>query len=238
MLGVTVSLSAQQQIPAAWHVNTEVKPGDLLTSMSIFLAAVTWATTWWRSRKLQRREYADRVRAAAAKAAVAVARYREVCLWMYELMQKAISDADIQFVSTGDPLKTRDILWQTLVQMRADVQLMLLNEKLEEAYVALYGYDTTVRQQYQHAIDTLHKLDVTGYGAILSAFQYVIKEVSESKPAAELVSADLGNPLRAARGQVQVSTAVAMQRVVDEFQRLMASIIDSGDRQILARTAV
>lgn len=220
----------------AWRFDGEVQLGHLLTSLSILIAALTFTAGWIRDRKLKRREYADKIRAAAAKAAVAVARRREIAVWMYDAMQKAISDADVRFVATGDPSKTRDALWQDLVQIRSEVRRILLNEKVEEAYVAFYGYDTDVREKYQKCLRALDDIDENAYEALLMAFQEVIRDVTASKPREELRSADLGNPLRGRRQAIRNAAANAMQMIVEEFQEVMATVIRSSDREILDHT--
>lgn len=215
------------------HFNGEVKLADILTSLSLLVAAVTVIIGVVKDRKLRRREYADQVRSGASRAAVASARRREIALSFYDALQPAITKADMTIVKSKDVIDGRDQLWIASVAARFELRKRLLNEKIEEAYAALYGYDTRIRLHFERTISALSELDDEAYNAWLDESQSVLFAVEDSTD--EYVSADFGNPLRDTCETLRLTFAMGTESIVEEFQSKMASIIQASDVDILKR---
>jgi hypothetical protein len=85
--------------------DTTVKLGDLLTSLSITIASLTLFTTWLKDRRLRRKEYADRIRKAASETMVALHRWKELAVRLYDDIQPLITDCDMELVQVQDVVK-------------------------------------------------------------------------------------------------------------------------------------
>jgi len=211
--------------------NGEVNLGDILTSLSLLIAALTFVIGVVKERRLRRREYADRVRAAASRAAVAIIRRREIALSFYDALQPAITKADMKIVKTKDAIAGRDQLWSDAVTIRYDLEKRSLDEKVEEAYAGLYEYDIRIRHLFTDTMRILRGIDDDGYSHWLDVSQDVLFDVAEKVN--EYQSADFGNPLREACNDTRVTVAAGMEGTVTAFETRMAAIIQSSDIDIL-----
>src|SRR5688572_28262867 len=91
-----------------------VKLTDILTSVSVCVASAALVYAWLKDRRLRRKEYADRVRKAAADTTVALERWRKLARHLFDDVQPYVVDADSQFVKDGDVIKVRDDFWRNL----------------------------------------------------------------------------------------------------------------------------
>ncbi|MEA2602202.1 MAG: hypothetical protein QOF89_3194 [Acidobacteriota bacterium] len=212
--------------------NGEVKLGDLLTSVSLLIASMALVTAWIKERQTRRREYADKIRAAAAKTAVAVARRRELALAFYSEIQPLLTDTDTTLFETQNPTKARDTLWRGLVELRAKAILRVLDERVEEAYVGLYGYDTRIQTIYQLAMQLLADVDQAAYLATRRETQDRLFEVAQSAQQ-PYTSATLGNPLRGIAAQVVAALAAQSEVIVRSFQDQMVRLVKASDTDIM-----
>jgi ABC-type nickel/cobalt efflux system permease component RcnA len=71
-----------------------VKLGDLLTAGSVAIAVATLVTGLYRNERLKQKEYADRIRQAAAATAIAIGRWVELAGSLYTRLQPLITDTD------------------------------------------------------------------------------------------------------------------------------------------------
>src|SRR5262249_34861017 len=156
---------------AVVEFDRSVKLGDVLTSVSILVACLTLVLTWLQERRLRRKEYADRIRRAAAETAVALERWKELALRFYEEIQPLITDADVRLLQEQDVVKVRDFLWRGLVAARAETCQQIHKEKIETAYVGLYGYHPDVQATYRAAVESLRRAEQRTYDEILEHTQ-------------------------------------------------------------------
>jgi hypothetical protein len=117
-----------------FKLNLEVKLGDLLTLGSVLLALAGFLYGWVKDHRLRNREYADRIRLAAAQTLAGIERWKEVGLRSFDDVQPLITDADTLLVKEQDPIRTRDSLWRALMALQAETSKRILNERLEGAY--------------------------------------------------------------------------------------------------------
>src|SRR5271169_985382 len=136
-----------------------IKFPDLLTAISVLVATSGFLYAWIKDRHLRRREYADRIRRAAAETVVALGRWRELALRLYDEIQPLITETDIKAVKnqTQDPylVDVRDFLWHGLTSARAISLKRILDEKIESAYLNLYGYEPHVQALYDSVTTSL-----------------------------------------------------------------------------------
>jgi hypothetical protein len=220
------------QVISALHFNGEIKSGDILTSVSLLIATLTLMTAWIKERRLRRREYADKIRAAAARTAVAVARRLELAVAFYSEIQPLLTDTDTTLYETQNITKARDVLWRGLVELRAKSILRILDERIEEAYVGLYGYDTRIQTTYQQAMLLLGELDETAYLRVRRDTQEMVFTVGNNSEQ-PYTSAILGNPLREVSTNVRVHLESEAGMVVRRFQDQMVKLVNASDVAII-----
>src|SRR5215471_13273566 len=88
------------------------KRSDMITSLSVVLAALGLLYTWTKDRNLRTKEYADRVRAAAAITLAKIDRCESLFLSFFQSLQPIITEADDFFVRERSPVKCRDMFWK------------------------------------------------------------------------------------------------------------------------------
>jgi hypothetical protein len=125
----------------------------------------------YRDRRLRRKEYADRIRVAAATTAVAIDRWAELASRLYDDIQALITETDVLLVKKQDIIEARDFLWRGLVEARAISSRRMLDEKLDSAYVGLYGYAPGVQKLYIFTLTSLKQADDLTYDRLLNETQ-------------------------------------------------------------------
>ena len=112
-------------------IEQSIKVGDFLTAASVFIGVIGLVISSFRDRRLRRKDYADRIRVAAATTAVAIDRWAELASRLYDDIQALIIDTDVLLVQKEDIIETRDLLWRGLVEARAISSRRILDEKLD-----------------------------------------------------------------------------------------------------------
>ena len=210
-----------------------MKVGDLLTLGSVVVGLAGFLYAWAKDRRLCNREYADRIRLAAAQTLAGIERWKEVGLRAFDDAQPLLTDADTDLVKEQDPIQARDSLWRALMALQADTSKRILGEKLEGAYSGLYGYDPDVHNVYRTAV---HELRVTldlAFSALLNKTQSdVLAMTSAQKP---YTSANLGNRLRRTTNDVVKAFEADAEKAVAPVRERMLSIVVSGDKDIVRK---
>jgi hypothetical protein len=210
-----------------------VKLGDFLTSGSLAIATITLLTTWAKDRRLRRKEYSDRVRKAAADTAVALERWRQLALHMFDDLQALVVDVDIELVKEGDLIKVRDSFWRGLHTADSDSTKRILNEKIETAYVGLYGYHPEVQSFYDDTVRMMNE-------AKSRVFRKLVKETQEQilslkKTGDNFESAQLGNLLRKTIGKWSKYLSQSLSITLDPFRNEMLRMIAMPDKNIMKK---
>jgi hypothetical protein len=233
--------------------NGEVKLGDLLTSISVCLAILTLLIGLWKERRLRQREYADRIRRAAARAIMGVSRRRKLALALYDEVQPIITDADIALVETQDQERVRDKLWRDMLALRARNVERSLEEKLEGEYVDLYGYDESIQALFDRAISELDSLERESFHSFTDEAQVQLLALCKRPPLPEVglpkasgvglpkagyFSAQLGNVLRDLRNAHAIRFEHESAVFVERFRREVLRLITASDRAILRHRVV
>jgi uncharacterized protein (UPF0218 family) len=90
--------------------NPELKIGDFLTALSVLVALGGFLYLWVKDRRLRRREYADRIRRAAAETVAGLDRWRQLALSLYDTIQPLITDSDVMVLrGSGEPNNITDV---------------------------------------------------------------------------------------------------------------------------------
>lgn len=210
-----------------------VKLGDLLTSLSVTIASLALMMTWLKDRRIRQKEYADRIRRAAADTVVALQRWKELAIRLYDDIQPLLTDSDMQLVQIQDYIKVRDSLWRGLVAARAEASRRILAEKIETAYIGLYGYHPEVQAAYDTVVSRLSAADSSAYHELLKGTQLDV--VSFDKAAGPYKSAQLGNALRLTARRIELELRRMLDSAIEPFRLQMLRLIELPDADLVTK---
>lgn len=207
---------------------------NLLTALSITVSMSALLYAWHRDRLLKRKEYADRIRHAAGSITAKLERWRELALRFFDDIQPLITDADIKVCKNHDAIDTRDYLWRGLVAARSESSHRILEEKIEIAYVELYGYDARVRALFTSAINHLKQIDDEIFSQTLERTQGDVLGFAAS--AKTVSSAMLGNLLRTTCANLSADFAERIDQIFVPFRDEMTRLIEASDSDIFNKS--
>jgi hypothetical protein len=209
----------------------EVSVGDILTVATILLSLVALLSTLYREQQLKRKEYADKIRHAAATIIAKLERWRELELRFYQEIQLVTIDTSLEFLKTKDKFATRDYLWREFVRTHTISSQRFSDEQIEIAYVDLYGYNLVVQELFVKAINQMKTIEEDMYVEVLRLTQ---NEILELDPVQHVYSAEIGNNLRDACSRVATKHKKLMDAVVAEFRNEMMKIVgETRDSKIV-----
>jgi len=215
------------------HLEPGISVGNLLTTISVIVAIASLLVIWKKDRQLRKREYADRIRHAAARTATALDRLRILALRFYEDIQPLLTDADVLLTKDTDPISTRDFLWRNLVAARATSSQRISDEKVEIEYVDLYGYDPRIQPSFTSVVRRLKTADQNSYDQLLQLTQQDILRMESVRPPYE--SAQLGNALRATCSKVVAELERKLEGILVPFRQEMIDLISASDDSIVGK---
>lgn len=207
--------------------------GDVVAFASIIISVGTLLLSVSRDRSLKRKEYADKVRNAAAMVAVKLDRWVLLALSYFDAIQPVLVEVDAAVVKDRNVLAARDQLWQGLVIAHKEAWQRILDEQVEIAYVDLYGYDPHVQQLFTAATDSLKALDSAVYSKTLQLTQGDVLDLLESEQS--IVSAQLGNELRKTCSYLSEEYEHMMTSIVTPFRDEMLKLIRGSDGRIVGK---
>lgn len=203
-----------------------------------------------KDRKQAEREYADKIRTAAATVIAKLERQKELSLYIFDAIQPAITEADSMLQdscsSTTDevPKKpneikaktilTRDFFWKELVKVNTTVLESIIKEEIEIAYICLYGYLPEVHASFLLASNEITKLQEVMVKAIkIKTQEDILSFLNSSRP---IESAELGNKIRDTCVDIRVACHAYMTQIIENFRNKMLILITASDTQILNKT--
>jgi hypothetical protein len=214
-----------------FRFSQEISIGHILTTVTIFLSIAGLLISWHKDRQLKKKEYADRIRRAAALTTAKLERWRELALRFFEDIQPILTDADIKLTTEGNIIATRDFLWRNLVAIRAESSRRIVDEQIEIAYVDLYGYDPRVQELYQFSVRKLKEIDHDVSIRVLDFTQADVLKLKDTT--GEFKSAELGNSLRLTIGRVALTFEYEINQILSIFRTEMIKIIEARDNDIV-----
>jgi hypothetical protein len=202
----------------------------VITASSVVIAATGLLFTMRQANLLRRREYADRIRKSASETSAALDRWKTLCLRMYDDIQPLLTDVDMELVETGDLVIARDHLWRGLVEARAKATERITAEKIETAYVSLYGYDARIHPLFAAVTGSIRDIDADTYANLLKETQ---DDVLRMKPESNTFkSASLGNVLRQTCAELKSSLSHGLDVEIEPYSAWLLSIIEATDIEI------
>jgi hypothetical protein len=209
--------------------------GDIITSLSVLVAAGALFYAMYQANTLRRQQYADNIRAAASQTTAALDRWKELCLRLYADLQPLLTDTDMEFVENRDVVAARDHLWRGLTQLRSAATERITNEKIETSYVGLYGYDARIQRFFADVTSTVKTLDNEAYLALLRDTQAcVLGSAAEARYAR---SAELGNRLRTVAASHSATLSHLLGAAIEPCSFWLLKIIEAKDADIVGHRA-
>jgi hypothetical protein len=224
-------------MPFGLHLNREIKVGDLLTSISVWVAILALLFSWQKESSLREAQRAQQVRLAAAKALAKLERWRELSDSLYDDVQgDVIATTDIMRANY-DVIAARDHLYSKIGERRAAVLRALREEDVPAAYVDVVSYVPSVRDEYKAAVATMYARQHDGYARLLKETQDVVLEYRH-KPKQDFDPAVLGNELRAAIGRVRTESGQVIESASKQVYEKLHSLLMLSDDDLLKKRAV
>lgn len=210
--------------------NPVVDVGNILTSLSVLVAALALVLGTKKDRALRQREYADGIRRAAAETSALLERRKLLATRLFDEIQPLITDADIALVDSQDVLAVRDQLWRGLVQRRVEAMQRVADERIETAYFALYGYDAGVQKLFSDVAARLRALESATFDEFIRASQNdVMRFKYADRP---FKTAQLGNELRKTGSTARAALEASLEVTVRPLQERLVALIEAGDAAI------
>jgi hypothetical protein len=222
---------------AAPYFNGEVTFGDVLTSTSVLVAALTLYFSFWQDRIQRRRDVADAIRTAAADALAKLERYARLPESIADKAQTLAVETSQMLAkppASNDVESARDYLWAGLSKNWQEVRAAQREENIELAHVKLFGR----RPDAYHGIaETISQLDEVAFKRFDSLLNMSQEAVSfyVGKDRAHYHSAELGNELR----EFLMIYVEAIQKdsriVLEPVRRRLLAVIGGTDKQVMDR---
>jgi hypothetical protein len=131
-----------------------------------------------------------------------------------------------------DRAAPRHTLRKGLYEHRAAVARRIAEERLEAAYVDLYGYDPRIHELFLGAVERLKTIDAQAFRLVCEGMEH---DLREQPPAPASDAPDLGEALRRRCETLAAAYEAATYQVIEGFRAEMLKLIESDDERILAR---
>ena len=213
----------------SFSINHEIKITDLILSLSVLCAACTLIYTWAKDRHLRSKEYADKIRAAAAVTLSKVDRCQHLFESITDRVQRYITDADTMIVSTKDVVKCRDEFWKNLHLLRADILSEFQSEGIEVSYAPLLIYRTDIYELFRDSMLAARAIEAASFTVLQTECQRVILDVDVS----QVRSATLGNALRQVCHEHADQLATQLSYAFNDIRKFLRSILSMSDLGIV-----
>jgi hypothetical protein len=212
-------------------LNPEIKVGDLLTPITVFLSVLTFAWTIRKDIRSRLSAEADLVRGAAAKALGKLERWKELALWHYRDVQPTFVETSDLLAKEFDVEKARDHLWSALQTAHVASGERLLNEALETAFVELSSSYPGVYDAFGKTITEMKALDVEAHGELLTLTQSAV--LSYRTRQNTYIPPLLGNDLRGCASAVSAYLDDQLGAIVRPVRQFLIKSIKQNDDELL-----
>jgi|SRR5580698_1466804 hypothetical protein len=206
-----------------------IKITDIITSLSVVCALCTLIYTWTKDRNLRSKEYADRIRAAAASTLARVDRCQSLLLSLGEAVQPAITEIDGLMVQHGDSVACRDKLWKVLYELHTAIAIKFSDEEIELAYAPLLAFRKDIYGLFKDALHSAKVADSIAFNFLQELLQVAVLR-TDAKTAR---SAELGNILRTVCSIYSHILSEHLDAAFDEIRSFLRKTIEAPDRVVL-----
>jgi hypothetical protein len=212
-------------------LDRRVTVGEILTSLTILFSVLTLTLSLYQDRAKERKEHADRVRAAAAEALARLERWHE--LSAYPNFDQVFVETGESLAETGDARRARDVLWKGLVRRQAEIDALIAEEKVEVVPAEVYSYNPGLHEVFNCTLRRLKTARRDAFDKLLADAQ---AKVARGRPQGPEQAGALAAELRAARAayqdDLQARVGPALRAV---HGILMGEIISREDDEVAER---
>jgi hypothetical protein len=210
-----------------------VSVGDILTSVSILLAAFGLLWQLSKDHDLDSQKQANEIRSAAARTLASIERWRFISALIFEEIQPIFVETSEKVKTEGDVQLARDYLYKTLRTEYAKVQNKLSDEKSETAYVELFKFHPSMRTFFSSMFCALQEDQKKMFDELLSNTEIVVLDANPNTVRNN--SAILGNALRGNAVKIKKEYLSKTNAVIQPMQNFLAEIILRRDAELLDR---
>jgi hypothetical protein len=203
--------------------------GSLLAGLSVLVSVAALAYGWRKDRQFRRREYADHIRTAAGRIAVALERWQLIARQFCDDLLPTLEDAARLATEGRDPAAAARLLRAAMLTRRAEITRRIVDERLEAAYVDLYGYDPRIHVLFTAAIQRMQAIDRDAFTSIETLL------IADLQGAATTDGDAIAAELRTRCADLAAAYTAATGAVIEGFRAEMLALITASDDRIIAR---
>jgi hypothetical protein len=219
---------------AGLRFERKISVGDLLTSISIVVAALGLFWQLAKDHDLARQKQANEIRSAAAKTLAAIERWRDVSLLIFEQGQPLFVETSERVKTANDIQAARDYLYKSLRSAHLRVQEKLSDERIETAYVELFKFHPSMRGYFSKVVFDLQNAEQQMFIGLLFETESAVLTIDAKVVNAN--SAVLGNSLRARADKVREDYLVSSSSALKPAAEFLSTLILKTDRELLDQT--
>lgn len=219
--------------------NRELRFGDVLTILTIFVSLITILRSWSLDRELRITKDANEIRAASAKALGELERWEEITQSVHANAQTVFVEAS-EMVAAVEPsaargktvIQARDLMWRKLNDLFSAAHKRIVDERIDSGYLGLFSYFPQTRQIY---VDTLARLDAAGVEMRNDLLVRIERSILSFKNLQEPIeSAEIGNALRAVSNEVKTKYGERFKKERAVSDQFFLEKIKARDDELLA----
>lgn len=207
-----------------------MSPGEVVSTVAVVVSALGVLIAWMTNRRDRQKEYANRIRQSAGLVTARLDRWTQLSSGSFDDVQIAITEADVELVSSQNVIHVRDLFWQRLGMVRSETQRSIRDEQIEVAHGELLGYSTHIHDLFVAATGRLRAIDDITHSATLELTQEDVLAMGDVGPPYR--SAQLGNALRDTCGSIRRAYDVQVGLIAAAFRAEMFRLIDASDASI------
>jgi hypothetical protein len=230
------SLHLATTIGSVLKFDNKLDVGNLLTSLTILVTLAALLNAVAKDRRTRDREFADRVRTAAAKTLGKLERWQQLSARLYEDIQPLFIDVSQKLHAELDAEAARDLLWRELSTARTAAEQRIVDEEIESAYVELYPYHPSVQQRFADAMSRMKEIDAAVYLDFVTRSQeQVLAYDGDGK---SYTPALLGNDLRRESARAEDRLESELDQATQPLREFLGAVISLSDKQVASRTDI
>jgi hypothetical protein len=223
-------------------LDKEVKIGDLIQTLTIFVSVISVLISWNIDRKLRISQEANGIRQAAAATLADLEKWKDLSLFIFDELQPVFVETSEIVVEAHNPEKyyessqrARDYFWRKMNDIINAKRKTVTNEKLEQGYTKLFAYYPAIRLEYIQTLDEMDRVeDIT----LKKEFAQIEAQIlTFAKVEGRVESAQIGNALRKTSKTIETNYARELAVAYSHCQNFLVRLIEAKDSSLIAREA-
>ena len=212
---------------------SQIKIGDISTSLAIIISALTIASILTKDRSLRQKERADTIRNSAASTITKLDRWHELSLSIFHDVQPIFIDTIMTMSDNFDPVKTKNILWKEMTAANNEITWKILSENIQTASVELMGYRPDIRRVFESALMELQAAREDMFSNFIYDAQQAVLSFEGRKE--EYKTNDLWNKLRGTIMRNRLAFEDRIKPTFTEMSNLLLGLVSKDDADLLGK---